>query len=54
MPNQKNARVLNRCGARELRAQELEEIAGSAGHVPTRLTDRLTNPTTNPDHLFDE
>lgn len=54
MSNNEGNRVLNRKGAYELTKEQLEKIVGSAGNVPTRLTDFLTGTPGHQDHEFDE
>jgi hypothetical protein len=51
MPDESNNRVLSRMGSRKLSPDELDAVPG--GVIPTRLTDLVTGPSSNPDHSFD-
>lgn len=51
MLTDRNARVLNRMGARELTMDELQKIVG--GDLHTLLSVIFTLPVSNPDHHLD-
>jgi hypothetical protein len=51
MSNNNDNRVLGRTGARPLKQNEIDEVAG--GLIPTRLSVLVTGPSSNPDHSFD-
>lgn len=51
MLTDRNARVLNRMGARELTMDELQKITGGALNTILKVT--FTLPVSNPDHHLD-
>jgi hypothetical protein len=48
MSNNNNSRVLNRMGARQLTANEIDQIAAGQGPF-THASRTLTGPASNPD-----